>query len=225
MIRKYVCVMLTVLTLIACIMTVDAADSPREKDFLGEQALPSDFSFSVQDHCSTHPYFHHALAQNDGKIAVFSHHIDPGWGENETFTRQYVDIYHTNGTPAKEYSFCTQHTYLPVLENDTLYLYFYSYVVVIDLKTDLVHCYDIADAYRYESQQKAFRTGIWEYQCKKSFGKYTTLTRTDGTTEQVIVDMSGSTYSVGPYIGAIMGAVPIIAAGLLLIIYKKRRRK
>lgn len=225
MIRKYACAMLAVLALIACIITVNAAGSTREKAFLGEQALPSDFSFSVQDQCSTHPYFHHALAQSDGKIAVFSHHIDPGWGETETFTRQYVDIYHTNGMLAKEFSFCTQHTYVSALENDMLYLYFYSYVVVIDLETEELHCYDIEDAYRYEPQPKTFQSGNWEYRCKKLHNGYATLTRTNGTTEQVIVDMSGSVFSVGHYIGAILGAASITAAVVLLRIHKKKRRE
>ena len=225
MIRKYACVMFAVLTLIACVITAVAAEPTREKAFLGEQSLPSDFSFSVQSQCSTHPYFHHAVAQNDGKIAVFSHHIDPGWGKTETFTRQYVDIYHTNGTLAKEFSFCTQHVYVPALENDTLYLYFYSYVVTIDTETEELHCYDMDDAYRHEPQQKTFRSGSWEYQCKKSRNGYKTLTRTNGTTEQVIVDMSGSILSFGYSIGAILGAAPIITAGVLLIIHKKRCRK
>ena len=225
MIRKYACAMFAILTLIACIITANATMPTREKAFLGEQALPSVFSFSVQDQCSTHPYFHHAIAQKDGKIAVFSHHIDPGWGENETFTRQYVDIYHTNGTLAKEFSFCTQHTYVPALENDMLYLYFYSYVVVINLETEQLHCYDIEDAYRQEPQPKTFQSGSWEYQCKKSLNGYVTLTRTNGTTEQVIADMSGSVFPVGHYIGAILGAASITAAGVLLRIHKKKRRK
>lgn len=226
MIRKYLSILLAIVVVFVCMIPCSAV-SAREKDFLSEMELPSDFSFSVQDRCSSHPYFHHALAQSDGKVAVFSHYIDPQGKDPETFTRQYVDIYHEDGSFAKEFSFCTQHTYALALENDRLYLYFYSYAVTIDLETEEVRCYDIQDAYVNDQsdvllqQPETFRSGKWEYRCKKTLNGYNVLIRSDGVTEQAIVEMSGKVLPTWHYIGVAVGAVAIS----LVVLRNRKRRK
>lgn len=232
MTRKYVCLLIATLTVYACMITGVAATMDREKDFFKELEIPSDFAFSVQEQCAGHTDFHHAIAQNDGKIVVFSHYIDPEGRSSETFIRQYVDIYHDDGSLMKEYSFCTEQVYAPALENDRLYLYFYGYVVTVDLETDELHCYDIVDAHVNErsdviyQQSKTFKSGQWEYRCKQTLNGYTKLIRSNGTTEQIVVDMPGRarTLPVVFYVGSSLSAVVIVAISLLIMRKKKTKR-
>lgn len=229
--RKYTYIFLVVLIVFACMITASAAITARDEDFLGELDIPTDFSFSVQDQCSTHSYFHRAVAQSDGKFAVFSHYIDPTGKSSDTFKRQYVDIYHSDGSLAKEFAFSTTQFYAPALENNRLYLYFYSYVITVDIETAELHCYDIEDAYPNDrndavaQQPKTFWSGSWEYRCKKGLNGYNRLIRSNSSTEQVVVDMSGRVWPVWHYVGAVLGAAVITTAHLFFKSYKRKEEK
>ena len=225
--RKYVYTLIAVLAVLACMITGEATAADREKEFGCVLEIPSDFSFSVQDRCSGHSYFHHAVAQDDGTVAVFSHHIDPKGKDPKTFEGQYVDIYNSDGVLEKELSFRTTQAYASALENDKLYLYFYSYVIAIDLETDALHCYDIADMYVADrndvtyQQSKTFMAGEWEYECVQALSGYKKLVRTNDTTRQVVVDITNNALSVGAYIVPALCAVLIVALGLLVRKHKK----
>lgn len=225
--RKYTCILLVFLTLFACVMTGSAVASDSKRAFGQELEIPADFSFSTQDQCSGHSYFHHAVAQEDGRVAVFSHHIDSKENNSETFKRQYIDIYDCNGELEKELSFYTEQAYAPAFENGKLYLYFYSYVIVLDPKTNALRCYDIDDVYVADrgdvsyQQPKTFKAGEWEYKCVKGFSGYKKLIRRNDATEQVVVDMSNGMFPVGACVGSVLCAVIIVSGGIMI---RKRKK-
>ena len=70
-------------------------------------------------------------------------------------------------------------------------------------------------------QPETFRSGKWEYRCKKTLNGYNVLIRSDGVTEQAIVEMSGKVLPTWHYIGVAVGAAAI---SLVLLRNRKRRK-
>lgn len=194
---------------------------------LGEFEIPTDFNFSVGTCSIEHLFYTQAVANENGYFAVCMPHLDQNNLSEDTFKKQYIDLYHPDGSFWKEISFSTQFDYTIELTEDFINIYFYSYVVKCGLFDDVVTCYAIADGASTESglttlfRQEQFTQGKWTYQCKKTALDYTRLVRSDGKAEEILINMPGQGAKF--YIPITIG---VLAAGIsLVLLYVIRKRK
>ena len=197
------------------------ADAILSVPILGEREIPEDFLLSVSTVATGHRFFDQAVAQDNGTVAICSRFTE---SKQDAFSRVYVDVYAPDGSFWKEISFTTQFGVTTALKDDFLNLFFYDYVVLIDLRTEEVTCYDIEPNSFQESslRQRQFRSGEWEYRCKKSIWGYKELIRSNGKCEQVIVSYPGMETTIAKtYFSAISVCLPT----LLLILFLKKCKK
>lgn len=195
---------------------------------LGEVELPEDFNFSI-GMCSTeHLFYKQATANDQGCFAVCMPHLDQNNLSEDTFKKQYIDLYHADGSFWKEISFYTQFDYSIELTTDFLNIYFYSYVVKYDLVDDIVACYAIPDGAVMECglaatlRQDQFAKGKWTYQCQKTALDYTKLVRSDGKREETLINMPGQgvTFYLPITISAFAASIAIVG---LYIVRKSKK--
>ena len=200
-----------------------------ESTELSTIALPEDFNFSVENACSTeHFYFVQAAANKDGCFAVATPHLDQKDLSENTFKRQYIDLYHEDGSFWKELSFCTQFDYRIELTEKTINIYFSSYVVKYDLLNDNITCYAIDDIAAEENgsikflRQDEFTLDEWEYRCEKASFGFTKLIRSNGNSEEVLVNLSGQ----GTHFHfTVFCGVAAVGISLLMICFIRKRKK
>ena len=165
---------------------------------LDELDLPKDLDFSVNDTCSGHLYYVQASAREDGSFAICTHYYENNNPTDDTFYRQYIDIYNADGTFWGELSFRLSTGYSMELTDETINLYMLSSVLVYDFETGDVRHYSIPYSSLYDSglynelREKEFVCGDWKYYCVKSWGNYTKLVRDNDMEEQVLIDMKGT---------------------------------
>lgn len=194
---------------------------------LGEVEIPSDFNFSVGSCSIEHLFYTQATANENGYFAVCMPHLDQRNLSEDTFKKQYIDIYYPDGSFWKEISFSTQFDYTIELTADFINIYFYSYYVQCGLFDDVISCYAIADGAAMESglreflRQEQFTQGKWTYRCQKTALDYTRLVRSDGITEEIIINMPGQ--GLRFYFPI---TISVLAAGIsLVLICVIRKRK
>lgn len=195
---------------------------------LGEVEIPTDFSFSVGTCSHEHLFYTQAAANEKGYFAVCMPHLDQNNLSENTFQKQYIDLYHPDGSFWKEISFSTQFDYTIELTEDFVNIYFYSYVVKCGLFDDAITCYAIADGAAMESglttllRQEQFAQGKWTYQCQKTALDYTRLVRSDGKTEEIPINMpgQGAMFYFPITIGVLAAGISLV---LLYVIHKSRK--
>lgn len=191
-----------------------------------ERKIPDDFDVAVSYTPTDHRFFEQAVAQPDGVFAICSRFTEES---RDVFSRVYVDVYRSNGTFWKEVSFSTQFEVTIELMDNSLFFHFYDYVVVFDLATEHLACFEIEPNFlrnsgRYnELRRNRFTYGEWEYSCQKSVWGYTKLTRANGIQTQVLVSLRG----IESTIVRSLVSLAVIGASILVvytIIGEKRKR-
>ena len=187
-----------------------------------ERALPEDFSFSIHPTPTEHTFFEQAVAQDDGTFAICARFTNTA---SEAFSRVYVDVFESNGAFWKELSFSTQFEVTIELKGRTLILYFYDYIITVDLITEDVKCFEIAPNALRESglysslHQDQFTSGEWEYRCKKSIWGYSELVRRNGEQEQILVSYSGiESFVIQNIISVVIVCISFFV--LLIVMYR-----
>ena len=168
-----------------------------------------------------------AAAREDGMFLICSHYFNRKEPSPETYQRQYIDVYNSDGTLYKEYSFFTQLPYVTELCEDSVNIYFQTYMVQISLETEDLHCYSIvtkSDAAFDHLGQEIFSVGQWEYRCEGGPIEYRRLIRNNGETEEVLVEMPGSGMVASVVVPAFT-AVILAVVLIVLIVQKKKRKK
>lgn len=210
-------------------LNVNASSPPvAAAEMLNEIALPDDFAFSQNEACTGHKYFLQATAQENGMFLVCSHYIDPMGRSEETYKRQFIDVYDADGKFYKELTFYSQHPYIVEMINNSVYIYFYSYAITFDLYTDELHCFDIPDSYIANNDSydhlrlNSFTSGQWQYRCVKSAVGYKQLVRQNGDVHEVVVNLPGMglNYSLGMICAAVISLVSVV---IIVMVYKKHR--
>ena len=190
-----------------------------------EVEIPADFDFKQSDCCSEHPYFHQATANSEGMFLVCSHYIEPV--SEETYKRQYIDLYGADGVFVKEFSFCTSQVYAAELTGSHIHLYFYGYCITIDWRTGEYHCYDQPDVYISDNEslnhlrQEEFSAGQWQYVCKRTFSGYTQLIRDNGEVREVVIKYPGLGLN---YVFYITSGVVVGLASIVILVLMRRKR-
>lgn len=159
--------------------------------------LPQDLNFTVNNNCSGHAYFMQAAASTSGCFLVYSRHVNPDNYSDVNFKKVYIDVYHSDGTFWQELSFTTSFDFAVAFEDNVVKIYFYDSVLNYDLTTQELHSYAISegvaineDLYK-ELRSKEFTVGKWTYRCKKAFGNYVALVRSNGEQVQILIEMPG----------------------------------
>lgn len=191
----------------------------------GEIQISPKYNLVIQDDCSEHTHFQQATASENGWFAVHYVSAINKQSEDELLGRMYVDIFDDSGVLYKEISLETSSNRAIKLTEKSLLIILYDELLVYDLKTDEMHAYRISAGYGNESglfselNSRTFRSGAWTYQCKNSLQGYTELTRTDGKTQQTLLDLPGSGLTIWN------SAVPALTIGLLGCLLGHRLRK
>lgn len=180
--------------------------------------LPIDFNFSVSDKCSSHSYFMQAAADDTGCFAVYSRHVNPNDRSDIDLKKVYIDIYRPDGSFLQELSFTTSLDLAFELEESTINIYFYNFVVIYNRATQELSCYSIPDGAAinnglYEQlRSKNFTAGNYVYSCRRGLDGYTTLIRTDGDQSKVLLEMVGTMDSIWTV------ALPGCASGMIIVL-------
>lgn len=218
------CIPLMLLFLLSSLM-ISASASEAVK-WENEISLPDDFGFQERNSCSGHTYFHQAAACENGMFLTCAHHIDSDEPTKLTFKRQYIDLYNRDGSFCKEFSFCTTQDYAAELTSTHIILYFYSYLITIDLSSGELCCYDQPDVHVADNKaieylrQDKFTSGQWQYVCKRSLTGYTELIRTSGEETQNLVSYGETEITILDII------IPLLfLGGILFVALKCRVRK
>lgn len=192
--------------------------------------LSQDLNFTVNNNCSGHTYFMQAAANTRGCFLVYSRHINPDNYSDVNFKKVYIDVYHSDGTFWQELSFTASFDMAVAFEENTVIIYFYDSVLVYDLATQEIHSYAISEGaaiseglYK-ELRSKEFTVGEWTYLCKKAFGDYVELVRSNGNQVQVLVEMPGTS----SFWGNVVFPGSVIGIGIMAIIifqFKRNRRR
>lgn len=163
-----------------------------------DYSIPEDFDFTVQDTCSEHDFFFHVSVRDDGWFAVFYRTAVQTVTENEMLSRVYIDIFNADGEFLQEISFESSDDITLELTADSLDMYFYDYMLSYSLSTREVQGFRIPDNYAVESglssefQRKTFEVDGWKYECGRTLIGYTTIKRTKGNTEELLLSLSGN---------------------------------
>lgn len=216
--------LLIVLSLVLSGFPTVFADENPSFSIIREREVPEDFQLSVSTaSVADRRFFDQAVAQNDGVAAVCSRFNE---SIQDAFSRVYIDIYDQSGSFWKEISFSTQFDVTIALENDSLQVYFYDYVIMISLVTEKLTCYEIEPNWVRESglygdlHQSQFSCGEWKYRCQKSIMGYTELVRFNDKCEQVLVSYSGMEEPILKTVFCVISlCLPI------LIAYRLRKKK
>lgn len=171
-----------------------------------------------------------AAANTSGCFLIYSRHINPDDYSDVSFKKAYIDIYHSDGTFWQELSFTTSFDMAVAFEENEVIIYFYDSVLVYDLTTQEIHSYAISEGaaineglYK-ELRSKEFTAGEWTYHCKKDFGDYVALVRSNGNQAQVLVEMPG----MSSFLGDVIFPGSIIGIGIMAIIicqFKRNQRR
>lgn len=223
--RRVWCYFLLLLTIVGLLEDSALAYGDSLYSSGNEIAIPDDLDFSVNDTCSGHLTFQEADAREDGMFIVVAHHYVSGEHTEDTFIKKYIDIYSSDGTFLQELTFRTEFAFSTALTEDEIVLYFYDYALVYDLQTQELKAYSTPKGDSQKNLfQKSFTRGTWTYQCEGSAGNYWRFVRSNGTEEQVLVELSGNVYSSGLTLPLAI-AMAVVALCLWVQFGLRKRRK
>ena len=197
-------------------------------EILGEYQIPDDFEFQISDACSGHSSFKQATAREDGWFAVCSLHTKTERGNEEIFNLHYIDIYDSNGKFVEEISFSTELDNAIELTDDTLFIYFQTFVVSYNLQSREVLSYSIPPRATIENgllfmlEKDKFTSGEWTYYSTGGWVNYTKLTRSNTSETQVLLDYTSEYCLLFPMLFAIIVLNLLFAS---FLIYKSKVNK
>ena len=197
--RKLILLFLSIVLCFFAIYVPTFASTTETVPIIEEVVLPHNLNFTVNDRCSGHTYFMQAAANATGQFLVYSRHINPDDYSDVDFKKVFIDIYSFDGVFLQELSLTTSSDLAVAFEGNTVMIYFYSSVLSYDLTTQECHYYitpegmAINQGLYKQLRSEKFTAGRWSYRCKKSFGDFVELVRSDGDNEQVLVEMPGRT--------------------------------
>lgn len=221
---------LVILLIFFCSKPVSAIVTEDTEMYGNEIAPPSDFDFSQQEHCSGHRYFLQAAAQEDGKFIICTHYVNERGVSEETYRRQYIDVYNFDGSFNSELSFFSTQPYVAEIKDDCINIYFYSYMIAFEIETKDMRCFDIPDAYVSENaaydtlRQTTFTSGHWNYKCTDRMSSgYRCLTRQNGETVQEVIRLTDTNNNYTIILTG--GCIGVIATCFLVIVHKKKQQR
>lgn len=168
-------------------------------EILGEYQLPEELSIHFSDVCSGHSSFKQATAREDGWFAVCSLHTNTDSRE-QIYSLHYVDIYDNNGDFVGELSFSTDLDNAVELTDDSLIIYFQTFIVSYNLQSGEILSYSIPhratveNGLLFELESDNFASGEWTYRSTGGWVNYTKLTRANDFESQVLLDYSSNDY-------------------------------
>lgn len=232
---KALCVFFAVMVLLCGTLAPRVFATTDYRAPLQEQIeLPADLKFTVSDTCSGHACFEQAVANESGDFAVDCLHVDSQTPGNSDFSQHYVDIYHADGSFWAELSFHTSLGPKMFMDDHVLYIYFGISALVYDLQTQELKHYAISTEVADDMdllgtrQSASFTVGKWTYHCQEGHMFFDKLTRTDGTAEQVLVQMEGTnTLLMKGLPGILIGVAAVIVPGLVVlgVLLTRKKRK
>ena len=190
--------------------------------------MPADFNEQINDSCSGHSDFMQVSAQDDGAFVVYSRSMKDS--KKPTFQQVFIDVYDPEGVFVKEISFMSPQDLAVEMVDDRVVVYFYSNVYVYDLREEETYYYsssgDHDEQYGLFSilREQPFKAGEWTYSCSKSIfdDYYTTLVRTNGENEQILVSLDGDADDLKARIlPVLLGMICILS---IPVLYKKLKK-
>lgn len=190
--------------------------------------VPENLNFAVRDTCAKYDHFMQVTAREDGCFAVYARQVDTGDRYIVDFEKVYIDIYNEDGYFCQELYFTTPHDLAVELTQTTVNIYFYNSVLVYDLETQELHNYAIPDGSAVNGdlyknlRKKEFVSGDWKYSCKKTFGEYTKLVRSNENDIQIPVQLDGTDHN---FWSAIIPGIGIASVGVLFREWLRKRKR
>lgn len=165
-----------------------------------EDMIPEDFNFSYSSVCSQYDYFHQAYVCEDGSFAILAPYTNMNENPDLVFTLWYVDLYDATGTFCAEYTFYTRQSCAVELSEHSLIIYLPGRVISYDLsKNTLVGRFEdqetVLENISKLRSQTAFQAGDWHYVCESGFHGYRSLTRSNDSTSEMLISLSGGKYN------------------------------
>ena len=199
-------------------------------DEMTARELPASLEFSVSNTCSGHAYFSQAVAADNGYVAVYSDFVDLESFDSDTFQKACVDIYDSDGNFVVEFSFKTKAARTIDIWGDVVLVYLFDTAIAYNYLNEEVRYYSFpenSEPYAYKTDVKSkFSAGEWEYECQRSYGRYTKLSRRNGDAEQILVEMSGTGKQVWTRTvpGILIALCGFVASCILIKYFKKSSR-
>lgn len=196
--KKVIHILIALIVLVFFSTVVGHASSFSDISLGEEISLPDDLALSIESTCSTHPYFMQVSARADGVFVVYSRCTTTKKEPGNIFKRVYLDLYDNDGDFLKEISFDSPFEFDIELSDQSINMYFRTYVLVFDLKSETMKCYSVhgdIDQLTTPFNQFGdvkFSSGNWDYHCVKSVDGFTKLTRSNNDTTQLLVEMPGT---------------------------------
>lgn len=223
-------IMQTILVLMFCSFCLINASSLEFANItvIDEIDIPENLEFSVSKVCSRYDYFMQATAREDGCFAIYARHVDMDQRNGTDFEKVYIDLYDADGKFVEELSFTTPFDLAVELTQETVNIYFYKSVLVYNLETQELRNYSIPDGSAtniglYERlRENEFVSGEWLYSCKKTYGNFTELSRSNGNQYQILLQTSGTEFSFGK---AFFGGLVIAVTGAMFVKWLKKHRE
>lgn len=192
-----------------------------------ETAPPEDLSFTVRKTQTITTYVDHAVARDDGMVAILSR---KGIDENKKpmLRHCFVALYHPDGTFDCELEFVTNHHVSMELTEDCLNFFLQNqFLIVFDLVTEEITYYSISmdreEGYELDAgkfRNKKFAVGEWTYSYKRNWW-YSRggLVRNNGQIEQSLLILPAPQFPLGLFVKC--GALTFFA--ILYILMKRKQ--
>lgn len=188
--------------------------------------------FTDANTCSGHVFFEQFAVNQNQWVAVYYRFSETDDFTGGSFGRAYIDIYDAEGAFFKEISFDTSQEIAIELTENAVRVFFQTHVMEYTWDNNEICGYHIAD---YDSlrgsifsslRKSEVTVGEWTYQAKKALHGYTKLVRKNGSSEQILLDLPGTKFTVQNTVlpGLVIGAV-VIAVSVANARKRARRRK
>lgn len=196
---------------------------------IGDYPIPESFAFDVSSSCSGHTSIRQATAREDGWFAVCCLCTDSAGQENDIFSLHYVDIYDQNGVFQQELTYRTDLENAIELTEDSLDIYFQTFLIHYDLETGNLAGYSIPSRATVENgllldlQRDLFTAGEWDYTLSGGWMDHYRLSRTNGEMTQLLIDYQPFPDILhSPGLWACCGAT--VALSTILVVSLRRKK-
>ena len=158
--------------------------------------LPDSFKFTISGICTKHVFFEQATARRDGCFAICTSGVVVDRIRSDT-NKKFIDLYNSEKEFLLEITFETSSDIAIEFTDSTLNIYLYSGIICYNLDSKEVTYYITSDYEAYNSglvddlRKDEFTVGEWTYTYDNDFIGYSKLMRTNGTENQILIEMPG----------------------------------
>lgn len=232
---KYLlCVLISFVFIFCGCVTASAVEIEDIKP-LTEIDLPDEVGFYVSPVCFGHNYFDQADVDEKGNFIILSCCTEPASASENLFQTEYIDVYNENNEFICEISFTGTGNTVARISDGCVYIVMYNNMIVYDLTEETVAYYSFPGNSVWEntvselSRGAEFTVEQYDYRCERDINfDFIRLVRSDGISEEVIIEMPGKENVFGKALLSVMlpyCVIIILIVVLITILTKKYKKK